>query len=190
MQEILSQAATELTQLLQRVSEHGHALESVCSAMFTAWSNGKKVLICGNGGSAADAMHFAEELVVRYRENRRALAAIALCDPTIITCAGNDFGYATVFERQVEALGNTGDLLIVMSTSGNSENLVRAASLAKQRGLQVITFIGKDGGQLRGLGNIELLVKSNTTARIQEMHKLFFHVICEWIDRNISVLQA
>lgn len=188
MRDILSQAATELTQLLQGVSEHEAALAQVCAAMFEAWRKEKKVLICGNGGSAADAMHFAEELVVRFGKNRRALAAIALCDPTIITCAGNDFGYATIFERQVEALGNTGDLLVVMSTSGNSENLVRAAQGAREREMKVITFIGKDGGQLRGVGDIELLVRSETTARIQEMHKLFFHVICEWIDGNISAL--
>jgi D-sedoheptulose 7-phosphate isomerase len=150
------------------------------------WKRDGKILIAGNGGSAADAMHFAEELVVRFSKNRRALAAIALTDPTVITCAGNDFGFQTIFERQLHALGRPGDLFIAMTTSGNSPNILAAMQAAKKQGLATISFTGKDGGQIKDLADIELLVPSNNTARIQEIHQLLFHALCQWIDQQVD----
>jgi D-sedoheptulose 7-phosphate isomerase len=154
--------------------------------MLKCWEAHGKVLIAGNGGSAADAMHFAEELSVRYQKNRRALAAMALCDAPAITCAANDFGYDQVFARQVEALGNAGDILIVLSTSGNSNSVIKALELAKARKLLTVAFLGKDGGRSKGLADIELLVPSPLTARVQEAHKLLYHVLCEWIESKVE----
>ena len=151
-------------------------------AMLTCWQGGGKVLFAGNGGSAADAMHFAEELVVRYHKDRRALAAVALLDATTVTCAGNDLGYDHVFARQVEALGRPGDVFVGLSTSGNSPNIVRAMNVARSRGLVTAAFTGKDGGKLKGTCDVELHVRSDTTARVQEAHKLAFHALCVWID--------
>lgn len=144
---------------------------------------GKKVLVCGNGGSAADSQHFAAELVGRFMKERKAMPAIALTtDTSIITALGNDYGFEKIFERQVEALGNAGDILLVISTSGNSENLIRACRLAKTRNMEIITLLGKGGGKMRGLGNIEIIIASENTARIQEMHELILHAICKEIE--------
>lgn len=151
-------------------------------AMVECWRGGGKVMFAGNGGSAADAMHCAEELVVRFNRNRRALAAIALLDSSALTCIGNDFGYDQVFARQVEALGKPGDLFCGLTTSGSSPNIVRAMDVCQLRGVKTVAFIGKDGGALRGTCEIELLVPSVTTARIQEAHMLIFHALCVWID--------
>jgi D-sedoheptulose 7-phosphate isomerase len=186
---ILSRSIRELAELLPSLAALEPRLQQLGEAMMACWDRRGKVLTAGNGGSAADAMHFAEELVVRYQKNRRALAAVALCDPTVLTCAGNDFGYESVFERQVEALGNPGDLLVVMTTSGNSPTLVRAVELAVSRGLQTAAFLGRDGGRTRGLCQIELIVPCQSTARIQEAHKLLFHSLCEWIDAQLPVIE-
>jgi D-sedoheptulose 7-phosphate isomerase len=186
-QTLLEQSITELADVLPRLLELRPALDRLAGAMMDCWKKRGKVLMAGNGGSAADAMHFAEELVVRFAANRKALAAIALCDPTILTCAGNDFGYESVFQRQVEALGNAGDLLITLSTSGNSPNLINAMQTARQQGLTIASFLGKDGGQSRGLADIELIVPSNVTARIQECHKVLFHTLCQWIDGVVLI---
>ena len=150
------------------------------------WSAKGKALVAGNGGSASDAMHLAEELVARFQKNRRALAALALCDPTVITCAANDFGYDTIFSRQVEAFGNAGDVLIVFTTSGNSPNILRALEAARKQGLITAGFLGKDGGKARGLCDIELIVPAQTSHRIQEGHKLLYHTLCEWVDQRVD----
>ncbi|HEX4124602.1 MAG TPA: SIS domain-containing protein [Tepidisphaeraceae bacterium] len=186
MRDLMNQALAEWNQLLPKLLPLAEPLEKLVSAMLDSWQQGGKTLIAGNGGSAADSMHFAEELVVRFRKNRRALPAIALCDPTVITCAGNDFGYESVFERQVEAFGKRGDVLIILSTSGNSTNLIKAIKLAKERGLTTAAFLGKTGGMARGLCDIELIVPSNDTARIQEAHKLFIHILCQYVDDRID----
>lgn len=182
----LSQSLNEWAGLLPKLDALAPALERLGEAMMACWDRRGKVLVAGNGGSAADAMHLAEELVVRFVKNRRALAAIALCDPTMITCAGNDFGYETIFSRQVEALGNPGDVFIGMTTSGNSPNIAKAVEAARERQMTTVAFLGKDGGALRGRCDIELLVPSPTTARVQEAHKLLFHTLCTWIDARVS----
>jgi D-sedoheptulose 7-phosphate isomerase len=131
-------------------------------------------------------MHLAEELAVRFMKNRKALAAIALCDPTVITCAGNDFGFDSVFARQVEALGNPGDVLIVFTTSGNSTNILRAIEQAKSQRLTTVAFLGKDGGKAKGTCDIEFIVPANVPHRIQEGHKILFHTLCEWVDEKVK----
>src|SRR5437667_9235842 len=123
---LLDRAISDLSDLLPKVAALAPQLQNLAEAMWTCWEKGGKVLTAGNGGSASDAMHLAEELVVRFVKNRRAMPAVALCDPTVLTCAGNDFGFDSIFSRQVEALGKSGDVLICFSTSGNSANILRA----------------------------------------------------------------
>ncbi|MFH1066964.1 MAG: D-sedoheptulose 7-phosphate isomerase [bacterium] len=148
----------------------------------TLKKNGR-ILTCGNGGSAADAMHLAEELVGRYRANRPAFSAICLnADPTTLTCIANDWNYDAVFSRQVEAHGRAGDCLVCFTTSGNSGNIVSALDAAKKRGLRTIALLGKDGGRCKGLADFEVIVPSNNTARIQEIHGWILHVILEAVE--------
>src|SRR2546423_10472716 len=174
MQNLLTSATGELIALLPKIASLSLNLERLGEAMLKCWSRRGKVLIAGNGGSAADAIHFAEELVVRFQKNRRALAAMALCDSAVVTCAANDLGYENVFSRQVEAYGNPGDVFIAMTTSGNSVNLLKAIRSAKEQRLITASFLGKDGGQAKGLCDIELIVPSPVTARIQEAHKILY----------------
>lgn len=174
----------EWRNLLPVLDSLAPAVEQFALAMHECWLAGGKVMFAGNGGSCADAMHFAEELVVRYRKNRRALAAISLTDSAAITCCGNDFGFDDIFARQVDALGKPGDVLVAISTSGNSKNIIKAVEIAKSRQIKVVTFLGKDGGALRNVGDVEVLVPSANTARIQEVQKMLFHAVCDWVDER------
>ncbi len=161
-------------------------IESVAWAIIDCYKNDGKLIIAGNGGSLCDAMHFAEELTGYFRKKRPALAAIALADPGHLTCVGNDTGFEEVFARGVEAHGKPGDLFIALTTSGNSENLVRAASEAKDKGLQVITFLGKDGGALKGRGDYEWIVSGfEYSDRIQEAHMAAIHIIIERVEEEL-----
>ena len=145
---------------------------------------GGKVLTAGNGGSAAEAMHMSEELVGRYRGNRRSLPAVALtADGTALTCIGNDFGFDNVFSRQVEGLGIPGDLLVLFSTSGNAPNLARAVAAARGRGMKIMLILGRDGGPLAGQGDCEILVQGAGTGRIQEAQQLILHILLEGVER-------
>jgi D-sedoheptulose 7-phosphate isomerase len=149
--------------------------------------NGNKILLCGNGGSAADAQHIAAELTGRYKSDRRGLPAIALTtDTSALTSIGNDYGYDRVFDRQVEALASKGDLIIGISTSGNSQNVVNALKLGSELGCKTLGFSGRDGGAMNEVCNINLVVPSDDTPRIQEMHILFGHTICQIVDDNID----
>src|SRR5262245_41865136 len=186
MKPLLRRTISEVQAMLPALAEMSAPLEKLGQAMLDCWQKRGKVLTAGNGGSAADAMHLAEELLVRFQKTRRALAAIALCDPTAVTCAGNDFGYDLVFSRQVEALGNAGDILVVFTTSGNSPNIVRAVEQARSQKLLTVAFNGRDGGKLRGKCDIDLIVSAQTSARIQEGHKILLHTLCEWIDARVS----
>ena len=144
---------------------------------------GNKILLCGNGGSAADAQHIAAELTGRYKTERRGLPGIALTtDTSALTAIGNDYGYDRVFDRQVEALANKGDLIIGISTSGNSKNIISALKLGREFGCKTLGFSGRDGGAMNEVCDINLVVPSNNTPRIQEMHILFGHTICQLID--------
>ena len=148
---------------------------------------GNKLLVCGNGGSAADASHFATEFVVRFTKDRRALPAICLAsDSGILTAAGNDYGFDEIFARQVAAFGVPGDVLICLTTSGKSKNVVRALQEAKARKLKTIAFLGRDGGVTIGMADVDLLVKDDSTARIQEAHQLMIHVLCEIIESRLD----
>jgi len=148
---------------------------------------GCRILICGNGGSAADAQHFAAELSGRYVKERRALAGIALTtDTSALTAIGNDYGFDRVFSRQVEALGRPGDLLVGISTSGNSPNVILAVEAAKEQGMKTLGLLGRDGGKLQALCDEALVVPSPVTARIQEVHQMIYHFWCEVIDAGID----
>src|SRR5437868_4979970 len=148
---------------------------------------GNKLLLCGNGGSAADAAHFATELVVRFARDRRAYPAICLAsDGGLLTAAANDYGFDEIFARQVAAFGQPGDLLICLTTSGKSKNVVRALEEAKGRKLKTIALLGRDGGSTVGMADVDLLVNSNSTARIQEAHQVLLHVLCELIESGLK----
>ena len=148
--------------------------------------SGNKIISCGNGGSMCDAMHFAEELSGRYRGDRKALPALAISDSSHITCVGNDYGYAAIFSRMVEALGQPGDVLFCISTSGNSENILNAIAAAKQRGMRVIGLTGKDGGKMASLCDVEIRApKSNYADRAQEIHIKVIHSLIDFVERNV-----
>jgi D-sedoheptulose 7-phosphate isomerase len=148
---------------------------------------GNKLLICGNGGSAADSQHFAAEVVGRFEKERKGFSAIALTtDTSALTAIGNDYGFDKVFSRQVEALGQKGDILIGISTSGNSNNVIEAVKVAKGLGIFTVGLLGKDGGQLKDLVDKAFIARSNNTARIQEVHITFIHAICRVLDLYLT----
>lgn len=148
---------------------------------------GGKIMFCGNGGSAADAQHLAAEYVVRFARERRPLAALALTtDTSVLTASGNDYGYQAVFERQVRALGRPGDLLVLHSTSGSSENLLRAADAARESGVATVALLAKGGGQLKDRVDLALVIPTDTTARAQELHLAVEHVVCDLVESALS----
>jgi len=160
-------------------------IERASTIIVDALKNGNKILLCGNGGSAADAQHIAAELTGRYKTQRRGLPGIALTtDTSAITAIGNDYGYERVFDRQVESLANSGDVIIGISTSGNSENVISALKLAQKMACKTIGLTGRDGGAMNEVCDINMIVPSDNTPRIQEMHILFGHTICQIIDNN------
>ncbi len=162
------------------------AIEKAADVLVEALKNGNKILSCGNGGSHCDAMHFAEELSGRYRENRPALAAMAISDPSHISCVSNDFGYNYIFSRFIEGLGNKGDVLVGISTSGNSANIMEAVKAAQAKGMEVILLTGKDGGQLAAYGCHEIRVDHFGYAdRIQEIHIKVIHILIQLIESKL-----
>ena len=157
----------------------------------SCYREGNKLLIAGNGGSLCDAMHFAEELTGLFRAKRRALPAIALSDPGHLTCVGNDMGYESVFSRGVEALGKPGDLFIALTTSGNSQNLINAAETAREKGLFTVAFLGKTGGRMKGLSDLEWIVPEFPYSdRIQEAHMAAIHLIIEMVELHLFAYAA
>jgi len=157
----------------------------VVDVSLAALSNGGKLLVAGNGGSAADAQHFAAEFVAMYKIPRRAHSAIALTtDTSILTAVGNDYSFETIFSRQVEAHGRPGDVLFVLTTSGNSKNLIRAIEAAKKGDVTTVAFLGKGGGITKGLADHEIIIPSDNTPRIQEVQKLFLHSIAEEVEKR------
>ena len=162
-------------------------LNRACEMVVEAIKNDSKVFLCGNGGSAADAQHIAAELTGRYKSERNPLPGIALTtDTSALTAIGNDYGFDYVFERQLAGLGRKGDILIAISTSGNSKNVINALEYAKKNGIKTIGFSGKGGGEMNEYCDINLVVPSNDTARIQEMHIFMGHTICQAIDDVMS----
>lgn len=163
------------------------AIEQAAATMAEAVRNGGKILSCGNGGSMCDAMHFAEELTGRYRDNRRALPAIAISDSSHMSCVGNDYGYDYVFARYLEALGNPGDALLAISTSGNSGNVLKAAEAARAKGMKVIGLTGKDGGKLAPLCDVEVRVPHFGYAdRVQEIHIKVIHILILLLEKELT----
>ena len=163
------------------------AIEKAADVLVEALKKGNKILSCGNGGSHCDAMHFAEELSGRYRENRPALAAMAISDPSHISCVSNDFGYNYIFSRFIEGLGNQGDVLVGISTSGNSANIIEAVKSAQAKGMEVILLTGKDGGQLAAYGCHEIRVDHFGYAdRIQEIHIKVIHAFILGIEKSFA----
>lgn len=182
-----SRAITRLHELAELAEKSAEILaEQIADAaalVRDVLAHGGTLFFCGNGGSAADAQHIATEYVVRYMKNRRALPAIALTtDTSLLTAAGNDFGFDQVFARQVEALVREGDLLVVHSTSGTSPNVLRAAEAARAKGAKVLALTARDGGALRGLADLAIVVPTDRTDRAQEMHLAIQHVICELVE--------
>ena len=171
---------------MQSLLEQRERIEAIATQVRDTVLRGNTLFACGNGGSATDAQHLVEELVARYRSNRRALPAIALsADSAVLTCIGNDFGFEQVFARQLEALARPGDLLVCFTTSGNSPNIIAALRMARARGAATIGLLGKDGGAARDLADTALVVRNDDTARIQEAHGLIMHYICETVEQAV-----
>jgi D-sedoheptulose 7-phosphate isomerase len=185
IQQSLRESQDVLAQFLSDPSKLD-AIEKAADCLVGALQQGKKILSCGNGGSHCDAMHFAEELSGRYRENRPALAAMAISDPSHITCVSNDFGYNYIYSRFIEGLGNQGDVLVGISTSGQSANIIEAVKAAQEKGMKVVLLTGKDGGALAGMGAIEIRVDHFGFAdRIQEIHIKVIHILIQLIESKI-----
>lgn len=188
MQTHIENAIDDALRAIHCLKEHSSLqfMETLAHWMSDCFANGNKLLIAGNGGSLCDAMHFAEELTGVFREKRRALPAIALSCPGHLTCTGNDLGFEEVFARGVEAFGNPGDLFIGLTTSGNSLNLVNAIIRAKERGLKTVAFLGKTGGKLKGISDLEWIVPGfKYSDRIQEAHMTAIHIVIEMVEKAL-----
>lgn len=167
------------------------AVEQAATLLADALLSGHKLLACGNGGSAADASHLTTEFVVRFQHERRPYPAISLtANGGDLTAGGNDYSFDEVFARQVRAFGQPGDVLFAFTTSGNSENVLRAIAVAKREGVATVAFLGRDGGRTAGVADVELIVQHDITARIQEAHKLLLHTICEMVEVRLHEAAA
>src|SRR5260370_3486040 len=184
---IFNQAIDDSTRTLESLKKLERQVAKAVELIQECLQAGRKILACGNGGSAADASHFATEIVVRFAKDRRAEPAICLAsDGGLLTAAANDYGFNEIFARQVAAFGQPGDALICLTTSGKSKNVVRAVEDAKARKLKTIAFLGRDGGSTIGMADVDLLVRSDSTARIQEAHQLLLHVLCQTIEARLA----
>jgi len=184
---ILKRAIVAANQTLQSLFDLDAQVAKAADLIEESLRAGNKLLVCGNGGSASDASHFATEFVVRFTKDRPAYPAICLSgDGGLLTAAGNDYGFDEVFARQVAAFGLEGDVLICLTTSGKSRNVERALEQAKAHKLKTIAFLGRDGGSTIGMADVDLLVRSDSTARIQEAHQLLLHVLCETIESRLA----
>lgn len=162
-------------------------IEAAALLMVKSLNNGGKIISCGNGGSMSDAMHFAEELTGSFREKRKAIPAIAISDPAHITCTANDFGFDYIFSRYIEAIGIKGDVLLAISTSGNSKNVIEAISAAKAKGIKVVALTGKDGGKIKDLCDIEIRIPHlGYSDRVQEIHIKIIHAMIDFIEKNVG----
>ena len=163
--------------------EERRETEKVAKELADVFTKGNKVLICGNGGSNCDALHFTEEFTGRFRGDRKALPAIAISDSSHITCVGNDYGFDYIFSRGVEAYVKVGDMFFGISTSGNSPNVIKAVEAAKKLGMKTCVLLGKDGGKLKGMCDYEFIIPGKTSDRIQEIHMMILHIIIEGVER-------
>lgn len=190
MIDFIKQELLEAQATLTRFVEDSQQMAQIAQAahiMVQALQAGKKILSCGNGGSHCDAMHFAEELTGKYRAHRPAIAAIAIADPSHLSCVGNDYGFDFVFARYIEALGQPGDVLLAISTSGNSANVLKAIEAARQKEMKVVLLSGKEGGKMKGLGDAEVIVAHQGFAdRIQEVHIKVIHILMGLIEQGLG----
>ncbi len=179
--------ATDILAAFVSNPENLSAIEKAGNLLVASFKKGNKVISCGNGGSMCDAMHFAEELSGRFRENRKALPAISISDPSHISCVANDYGYDFVFSRYVEAVGQRGDVLLAISTSGNSKNVINAVVAAKKKGMKVIGLTGKGGGKMAGLCDVEIRAPFSKYAdRAQEIHIKVIHSLIHWVEDHLK----
>lgn len=186
VEEVLEEKINELNDI-RRDSSYQEKMEQTINYITNSIKNGGKLLICGNGGSAADAQHIAAEFVGRFVMERKGFPAVALTtDTSNLTAIANDYSYDDVFRRQVEALGNNGDVLIGISTSGNSENVIRAIEEAKKNGMTVIGLTGKTGGKMKDMCDVTFVFEIKDTARIQELHMMTYHLICEFSEKELK----
>ncbi|GGB31860.1 phosphoheptose isomerase [Oceanisphaera marina] len=189
-QDLIRSELTEAADVLNRFladDANIQAIEQAAKLLAERFKAGGKVLSCGNGGSHCDAMHFAEELTGRYRENRPGYPAIAISDPSHLSCVANDFGFEFVFSRYLEAVGQPGDVLFGLSTSGNSGNIIKAIEAAKAKGIKVIALTGKDGGKMAGLADVEIRVPHFGYAdRIQEVHIKIIHILIQLVEKEME----
>lgn len=184
--QVVSSNLNEAIATLQQAAGLGVEIEAAARTISAALLKGQKLLACGNGGSAADASHLTTEFVCRFNRDRRPYPAISLAvHGGDLTAIGNDYAFDDIFARQVQAFGDPGDVLAVFTTSGNSENIVRALNAARKFGLNTIAFLGRDGGRCAGLADIQLIVTNDVTARIQEGHKFLLHTICELVEEEL-----
>src|SRR5690554_1965809 len=185
-QSIIKTNLLEAKAILEQFIEDERSLENIAKAvaiLVESFKEGKKVISCGNGGSMCDAMHFAEELTGRFREHRAALAAIAISDPSHISCVANDYGFDEIFSRYIEGVGNKGDVLLAISTSGNSKNVLKAVKVAKEKRMKIIALTGKDGGKIGPLADVEIRAPKSTYAdRAQEIHIKVIHSLIHAVE--------
>jgi D-sedoheptulose 7-phosphate isomerase len=180
----IKKAIDDSAKLIKSLGRDVGGIDKICRAVVKCLKSGGKILTAGNGGSAAEALHMSEELVGRFRSNRRSLPAVALvADPTALTCIANDFGYDHVFDRQIEGLGRKGDVLVLFSTSGNARNLMLALNGARGIGMKTVAFLGKDGGPMAGKADFEIIVKGQATERIQEAHQVLLHIVLDAVEK-------
>lgn len=170
----------------KKLLDYTDDLEKIINVVIDAYKNNHKLLVAGNGGSAADSQHFVAEMIARYKMERRSLPAIALTtDSSNLTSIGNDYDFNQIFKRQIESLGNKGDVFFAISTSGNSSNLITAIEQAKKNGVIVVSLLGKTGGKMKEMSDYSIVVPSNNTPRIQECHILMIHTICEIVEKRL-----
>lgn len=182
--ESLKDAQKTLSSFVEN-KENTDKINSAINMMVEAYHQNGRIFSCGNGGSMCDAMHFAEELTGRFRKERKPLAAMAINDSSHITCVSNDYGYDFIFSRYLEAWGNQGDILLAISTSGNSPNVILAVEAAKKRGMKVVGLLGKGGGKLKDMVDLSIVVDSTISDRIQEVHIKCIHIFIEGIERKL-----
>ena len=186
--EVWKQSLTEAQSVLSLFLEEPENLEKCekfTDMLVECYRNGGSVFSCGNGGSHCDAMHFAEELTGRYRDNRKPLGALALGDPSHTTCVSNDYGFEHIFSRQLEGLGRKGDVLLGLSTSGNSKNVINAFVTAQKKGIKTVALLGKGGGTLKDMADLAIVVPAQTSDRIQEVHIKLIHTVIETLERAL-----
>jgi D-sedoheptulose 7-phosphate isomerase len=183
---LLTDHITRCVAAVQSLASCESEFERACALLAEALRDGKKVLACGNGGSAADSGHFTTELLCRFDQHRAALPALSLAqDGGFLTATGNDYGFDHIFSRQIEGLGQQGDVLVGITTSGNSRNVEKAFFTAKEKGLTTIALLGRDGGPCKGLADVEIIVPGSRTMHIQEAHKVLIHALCAGIEQRL-----